>query len=473
MIKAHGEERVFQPVKFTNTVTQEVTYHENVYWLSKWLTGSTSYFQEHLWDLMEGKDIDNRERFSKFGLIKLLFKIEKVSRQEYEKHRDEPKGSPPTLTEQLWEDTFQSKFEYVGSLYCKRCLQGFKRKSDFHTHLKRSHHFTDEDLCQLENKPTTCLQCGKSLTTLQRLNNHLCCSVSCAALHSRKQAKETCLERYGVENPQQAPSVRDKVTSTCLQRFGTKTPAESKEVQLKIQNTCLQRYGFTSFMETAGFKAQKLQYQKSHKQQMNENRQKSCLSSYGYANPMRVPLFRERHKETLRRKYGKSFVFELPWVYPKIEQTCKKQYGVGCVLTLPKNQAKSQKQRNILYRKRLQRKFLTRTYSDWINYKRQVYSLSRQVFNLYFEIIFNNSSKVAQFLWNAGVRLGTKKGTLQVDHIYSVKEGFQNKVPVEVISNPYNLQLLTKEDNLRKWDNSGCSLEVLHQGFSLFKELRN
>lgn len=190
MIRAHGEERVSQPVKFTDTRTQEVTYHENVYWLSKWLTGSTSYFQERLWDLMEGKDVEIKERFSKLGLIKLLFKIEKVSSQEYKRHRDEPKGSPPTLTEQLWEDTFQSKFEYVGSLYCKRCLQGFKRKSDFYIHLRHTHHFTDEDLCRLENKPTTCLQCGRSLTTQQRLNNHLCCSLSCAALNQRRQFKE-------------------------------------------------------------------------------------------------------------------------------------------------------------------------------------------------------------------------------------------------------------------------------------------
>ena len=473
MIKAHGKERVFQSVKFTNTRTQKVTYHENVYWLSKWLTGSTSYFQERLWDLMGGKNIDTRERFSKLGLIKLLFKVEKVPNQEYERHRDEPKGSPLALTEQLWEDTFQSKFEYVGSLYCKRCLLNFKRKSDFHIHLKRFHHFTDEDLCQLENKPTTCLQCGKSLTTKQRLNNHQCCSVSCAALYFRKQAKETCLERYGVENSQQAPSVRDKVTATCLQRFGTTTPAENKEVQLKMQTTCLERYGVESFMETDEFRIQKLQYQKSHKQQMNENRLKSCLSSYGYANPMQVPSFKEKHKETLRRKYGKSFVFELHWVYPKIEQTCKKRYGVPCILSLPKNQVKSQKQRNILYRKRLQRKFLTRTYSDWINYKRQVYALSRQVFNLYFEIIFNNSPRETQALWNSGVRLGTKRGTLQVDHIYSVKQGFQNKVPIEVLSNPFNLQLLTREDNLRKWGTSGCSLEALYQGFSLFREIRN
>jgi predicted RNA-binding Zn-ribbon protein involved in translation (DUF1610 family) len=79
--------------------------------------------------------------------------------------------------------------------------------------------------------------------------------------------QKTCLERYGdptynnarwgSRNPSSRPEVREKISrankrnlsgiekrrQTCLKKYGVDNPAKSKEIQQKIESTCLQRYG--------------------------------------------------------------------------------------------------------------------------------------------------------------------------------------------------------------------------------------
>lgn len=59
----------------------------------------------------------------------------------------------------------------------------------------------------------------------------------------------------------------------------------------------------------------------------------------------------------------------------------------------------------------------------------------------------------------------------QIDHRYSVKAGFLNKVPPQVLACRFNLQYITRSENARK--NSKCSitLEELYSAYE--KELNN
>ena len=53
-----------------------------------------------------------------------------------------------------------------------------------------------------------------------------------------------------------------------------------------------------------------------------------------------------------------------------------------------------------------------------------------------------------------------------IDHIYSVSDGFINNVPINVVSDISNLQLISAKDNYRKHKTSGKTIEQLYEDFN-------
>lgn len=184
MVTAHGQERTFQAVKLTEIKTGKETYHENVYWLSKWLTGSASYFKESLWDWLEG-NVSVPEKFSKLGILTKLYKIEKVSSEEFDLHKNDLLSEPPDLSKTSWEKQFTG-IDYVKGLECLKCYRKFPSKTYLHNHLSRTHKWTENEFLALKKEEGTiktlkCKYCGKELSTSQILLNREFCSTTCAS----------------------------------------------------------------------------------------------------------------------------------------------------------------------------------------------------------------------------------------------------------------------------------------------------
>lgn len=184
MITAHGQERTFQAIKLTEIKTGKETYHENVYWLSKWLTGSASYFKESLWDWLEG-NVSVLEKFSKLGILTKLYKIEKVSSEEFDLHKNDLLSEPPDLSKTSWEKQFTG-IDYVKGLECLKCCRKFPSKTYLHNHLSRTHKWTENEFLALKKEEGTiktlkCKYCGKELSTSQILLNREFCSTACVS----------------------------------------------------------------------------------------------------------------------------------------------------------------------------------------------------------------------------------------------------------------------------------------------------
>lgn len=73
-----------------------------------------------------------------------------------------------------------------------------------------------------------------------------------------KKAKETNIQKYGVENPMQVDSIHDKMKQTMKNKYGVEHPSQSKELHQKAvdkfdkvkasekrKRTCLEKYGVT------------------------------------------------------------------------------------------------------------------------------------------------------------------------------------------------------------------------------------
>ena len=61
------------------------------------------------------------------------------------------------------------------------------------------------------------------------------CSIKCSKKDKEtiRKYKETCLEKYGVENPSQAKEVKDKKKETTLLHYGVENPVQSEEIKKK------------------------------------------------------------------------------------------------------------------------------------------------------------------------------------------------------------------------------------------------
>lgn len=81
------------------------------------------------------------------------------------------------------------------------------------------------------------------------------------------------------------------------------------------------------------------------------------------------------------------------------------------------------------------------------------------------DMTFHRYAKLARYVAYYHYGRGSKipKG-LVIDHLYSVKDGFNNKVPISILSHPFNLRLIPREDNLKKAFKSHITIEELFAG---------
>lgn len=110
------------------------------------------------------------------------------------------------------------------------------------------------------------------------------------------QREQTCLQKYGVSNPQQFPEVRKKISE------GQKKTWVDKHDELidKRNNTNLEKYGHVN---AGGFGT--------------EEHKKAMRTKYGVENAGSLPEARQKQKETMLRNYGVSSNLQLPSVREK------------------------------------------------------------------------------------------------------------------------------------------------------------
>lgn len=84
-------------------------------------------------------------------------------------------------------------------------------------------------------------------------------------------------------------------------------------------------------------------------------------------------------------------------------------------------------------------RYFADVYKDFQAYRENIYSLTNRCYNKYKDII--NPLKLHR---------GIKYNDYQLDHKYSIVQGYIDNVPVEIMSSIYNLEMLTPYDNIKK-----------------------
>lgn len=199
-------------------------------------------------------------------------------------------------------------------------LKKFPNKFTFRQKL---YHYLNNDY---ELKLGLCKKCGKRTTFLDLKNGYAnyCCK-SCAQQdfvrmdkegirkrvigfvvnNNREKAKKTCLEKYGVENPQQVKEIQKKTIDTKHKLYGEKC----EEITKKIKQTKLERYGDENYNNSI-----KNKY--------------TCLNKYGVENVFQSDEIRNKIKETLYNHYGVEYPLQNKNLQEKLISTNIAKYGV-------------------------------------------------------------------------------------------------------------------------------------------------
>jgi hypothetical protein len=129
---------------------------------------------------------------------------------------------------------------------------GKNRWSNFTQLLYHFHH-------QLEQLPSC--RCGKSVKFkgfnrgYNKYCSSLCASTDTSNFEKKLQkARDTCLRKYGVDNPSKLQETKEKIKKTSLSKYGVDNFTKTNEYLEKVKKTNISKWGKEWFMETSDFK---------------------------------------------------------------------------------------------------------------------------------------------------------------------------------------------------------------------------
>lgn len=186
--------------------------------------------------------------------------------------------------------TIINKFEYNLSKYPNICRYLENRYAYFFSYRETLNRIYNK----IEEQPI-CKYCGTPISSIS--GSSFCCNEH-KILCRKEISKQTCLEKYGVDNVSKIPG---------LMKFVAKTVDYNKR-QEKMKETLLNKYG----IDNPG----KLQstIDASHTidviNKQKESREITCLTKYGCKNSMQADISKESYKQTCLEKYGVDNYFK-------------------------------------------------------------------------------------------------------------------------------------------------------------------
>lgn len=214
-----------------------------------------------------------------------------------------------------------------------RCLALKKAYPEFCNHLDQLYPgmgFSEQIYNFFHPKSGTCKICGKSTKYYGLIRGYgTYCSTRCSRRDKdvEEARKNTCLLKYGTENPAQSPQVRDKMRQTCLERYGVEFGIAAEQTKKKIRQTYLERYGVDNPTKNRTI------YQKSRQ---------TCLMHNGSEVPSKSNLIKEKIVATTKQRHGGMGAASVK-IKEKMQQTCLERYGVMNPGGLPETIEKSRK----------------------------------------------------------------------------------------------------------------------------------
>ena len=194
--------------------------------------------------------------------------------------------------------------------FCQKTLKESSNKTDILDEVSKIINSTDENLIIkfLAGIIHKCPVCGKYFYR----RGVKTCSQECSKIEHLRTFKQTCIQKYGTDNPLKAKEVRQKVKETNLKKYGVENISQAKEIKEKVQQTNFIKYGAKNYTQSDDFKI--------------KNRE-TCLKRYGVENVFQSQETKDKIEQTNLAKYGVKHNTQNKDIQDKVHQTFLKRYG--------------------------------------------------------------------------------------------------------------------------------------------------
>ena len=129
----------------------------------------------------------------------------------------------------------------------------------------------------------------------------------------KQRVKETCINKYGVDNPSKFPEFKLKKIETSIRNWGYENPSQVPQIQEKKIETSIRNWGYENPNQSP---------------LISQKKRETCLEKYGYEYALQVPEFVQQRKETCLEKYGYENVSSSDLIKGKKKKTLLENFGV-------------------------------------------------------------------------------------------------------------------------------------------------
>ena len=215
------------------------------------------------------------------------------------------------------------------------------------------------------------------------------------------------------------PAVKQRKVETSRNNFGTDYPQQNKEHMAKIVDTNIKKYGHACSLKNP---------------EQQAKRKATMIERYGVEEPTLNADIRAKAAAGIKQAYEDDTTYA-----DRIIQTRKEVYGDDYSPIVSKiRNTQIDNGRWVAPEKR----------SEWNLYKFKVKQLTAKIYKANKEVINPNN-----------LQLGVCD--YQVDHIYSIRHGFENNIPYKLIASIHNLRMMWHTDNKSKHIRSDQTIEEL------------
>ena len=140
------------------------------------------------------------------------------------------------------------------------------------------------------DEPHKCPVCGKYTRFMGIKKGYsTCCSYKCSNNYDGRiqKQKESCIAKYGVDNPSKCEMIKEKRKETCIAKYGVDNPSKCEMIKKKISDVCFAKYGVKYFGQVPYIKEKiKSTFTKNHP---------------GYASPLQLEHTKTSQKNSIKQ----------------------------------------------------------------------------------------------------------------------------------------------------------------------------
>lgn len=321
----------------------------------------------------------------------------------------------------------------------------------------------------------------------------ICNSKECKHKHRIETLIKTNLEKYGVKFISQKSEIKEKIKNTLFERYGVYDflnseqnrhnlydengiqKARSKEANEKRRQTLIERYGTTdTFKINNG-------HEKSLSKEGREKSKQTLLKNYDVTSTWKQQKTKETIKKTNLEKYGETCYFKTDEFKERLKKHNIEKYGVPCFINTEEYKIKYRETclekygvefftQSDVYLEKAKETYREKYNSDFymsseirrqkeIEAGRWIPDEQKSDFRKYSDNVWritrNQELETLENFEKRG-RIYENPEAYHLDHKFSIKEGFEEKIPPEIIGSLKNLEMIPGKQNCSK--RSKCSI---------------